>query len=69
MEGQLKGLRRPNEHIKPLAGKRQRQRKRKKVGKARWQLLDWTILVTNVPREKLSVDEALVLARSRFQIE
>jgi Transposase DDE domain len=33
------------------------------------QLLEWTILVTTVPQEKLSVDEALVLARCRWQIE
>jgi hypothetical protein len=69
VEGKLKGVRRPNERTKPKAGKRERQRKRHKVGKARLQLLEWTILVTNVPREKLSVDEALVLARCRWQIE
>lgn len=32
-------------------------------------LCDWVILVTNVPVERLSVDEALVLARLRWQIE
>jgi len=32
-------------------------------------LCDWTILVTNVPRENLSVDEAIVLARMRWQVE
>jgi hypothetical protein len=31
--------------------------------------LDWTILLTNVPHELLSIDEALVLARCRWQIE
>lgn len=30
---------------------------------------DWTILVTNVPPEMLSVRDALVLARARWQIE
>lgn len=30
---------------------------------------DWTILVTNVPAELLSLREALVLARARWQIE
>jgi hypothetical protein len=49
--------------------KRQRQRKHRKTGKARLQLLEWTILVTNVPPELLSVEEALVLARCRWQIE
>jgi hypothetical protein len=32
-------------------------------------LCDWTILVTNVPREKLNVEEAVALARMRWQIE
>jgi hypothetical protein len=32
-------------------------------------LANWTILVTNVPADMLSVQEALVLARTRWQIE
>ncbi|MDQ2996715.1 MAG: IS4 family transposase [Chloroflexota bacterium] len=32
-------------------------------------LADWTIVVTNVPPEQLSVREALVLGRARWQIE
>jgi len=32
-------------------------------------LCDWTVLVTNVPREQLSVAEALILGRMRWQIE
>ena len=32
-------------------------------------LCDWTILVTNVPRGSLSVEEAVALARMRWQIE
>lgn len=32
-------------------------------------LCDWTILLTNVPRELLSVDEAVVMGRMRWQIE
>jgi hypothetical protein len=32
-------------------------------------LCEWTILVTNVPRESLSVEEAVALARMRWQIE
>jgi len=39
------------------------------VSKKRLALVDWTILVTNVPPEKLSLEEALVLARARWQIE
>ena len=43
--------------------------KRKKVSAARLRLADWTILLTNVAREKLSVQEALVLVRCRGPIE
>jgi hypothetical protein len=32
-------------------------------------LAAWTILITNVPLERLSVEEALVVARTRWQIE
>jgi hypothetical protein len=39
------------------------------VSEARLALADWTILVTNAPVELLSLDDALVLARARWQIE
>jgi hypothetical protein len=39
------------------------------VSKQALAMADWTILVTNVPQEKLSVDEALILARARWQVE
>ena len=69
-EGKAKGVQRPNARKRrPAGAKRQRQRKCRKTGQARLQLLDWTILVTNVPQELLSVDEALVMARCRWQIE
>ena len=69
-EGKPKGVQRPNARKGRQAGaKRQRQRKCRKIGKARMQLLEWTILVTNVPQALLTVDEALVLARCRWQIE
>lgn len=45
------------------------RRKGQSVSQERLRLADWTILVTNVPVESLSVDEALVLARARWQIE
>jgi len=62
VEGKAKGVQKPNVRKRRAAGdKRKRQRKRKKTGKARLQLLGWTILITNVPQEMLSVDEALVL--------
>ncbi len=32
-------------------------------------LCDWTVLVTNLPRELLTVEEAIALARIRWQIE
>lgn len=65
-----KGVQRPNERKRRVAGdKRKRPRKHKKTGKARLQLLEWTILITNVPQALLTVDEALVLARCRWQIE
>jgi hypothetical protein len=70
LEGKAKGVQRPNVHKRrPADAKRKRQRKQKKTGKARLQLLDWTILMTNVPQALLSIDEALVLARCRWQIE
>lgn len=59
----------------PVPGKRkpkeQRQGKRKgkKVSAARLRLADWTIMLTNVPKALLSVQEALVLLRCRGPIE
>ena len=64
-----KGVQRPNERTRRAGDKRKRPRKRTKTGKARLRLLDWTILITNVPQQMLSLDEALVLARCRWQIE
>jgi Transposase DDE domain len=68
LESKAKGVQRPNVRKHGRANAKP-QRKHKKTGKARLQLLDWTILITNVPQEVLSVDEALVLARCRWQIE
>lgn len=58
------------------AKRRQRLRKRSlQRGKRsnfhpdRWALADWNLYVTNIPAEKLSVQEAWVLARCRWQIE
>ena len=39
------------------------------VTKERLALADWTIVVTNVPVEKLSLKEALILLRIRWQVE
>jgi hypothetical protein len=61
----------------PLPVAQERQRKLKQEARRRGQPLSprrlalaaWTILVTNLPQEQLSVEEALVLLRTRWQIE
>jgi hypothetical protein len=59
----------------PVAAERRRRlhaearRRGQAVSAARLALADWTILVTNLPPDRLSVDEALALARLRWQIE
>ena len=45
------------------------RRRCRPVSKKRLALADWNILITNVPPELLSLEEALVLARARWQIE
>src|SRR5260370_10276091 len=45
------------------------RRKKKKIDPGRWALAEWTIYVTNVPTEQLTLEEGLVLARCRWQIE
>ncbi len=42
---------------------------RRKRGQKRMQLSGWTLLLTNVPPERLAAHEARVLMRSRWQIE
>lgn len=44
-------------------------RKGQPVSQARLALSDWNLFVTNVPDDQLSLDEALVLVRARWQIE
>jgi hypothetical protein len=44
-------------------------RRQRPLTDRRLALADWTILVTNVPRHKLSLREAMVLARVRWQVE
>jgi len=52
---------------------RLRERQRRKGRKYRdadpWALAEWTLYATNVPEAMLRVDEALVLATCRWQIE
>jgi len=45
------------------------QRSKKKVSAERLALADWTIYVTNLPAERLTLAEAMVLGRCRWQIE
>jgi len=45
------------------------QRRGKPVSQKRLALADWTILVTNVPAEMLSLRQAMILIRVRWQIE
>ena len=54
---------------RPRRLKAEARRKGQPVSQARLALSDWTILVTDVPKELLSLPEALVLARARWQIE
>jgi hypothetical protein len=44
-------------------------RRKKKIDPGRWALAEWTIYVTNVPAAQLNLEEGLVLARCRWQIE
>jgi len=67
-EGPPKGCQPPGKG-RSTTGKRQRWRKHRRVSPARERLMEWTVLLTNVPVERLSVEEALVLARCRWQIE
>ena len=58
-----------------LAQQRRRQlhaearRRGQPVSRERLALADWTVYVTNVPAEQLSLEEAWILARVRWQIE
>lgn len=49
--------------------KEQARSRGQRISRARLQLADWTLLVTNVPPTLLSLDEALLFARLRWQIE
>jgi len=39
------------------------------MSKARFAIAEWTIVLTNVPQERLAAHEVRVLARARWQIE
>jgi Transposase DDE domain len=44
-------------------------RRGKPVRQRAWELADWTILLTDAPAKRLSLQEALVLLRERWQME
>jgi hypothetical protein len=49
--------------------KEQARSRGQKISRDRLQLADWTLLVTNTPPTLLSLDESLLFARLRWQIE
>ena len=49
--------------------KEQARSKGQSISQARLSVVDWTFFVTNVPAKQLSLEEALVLARVRWQME
>jgi hypothetical protein len=64
-----KGCQPPNVKRASKDGKGHKRVKKATVSSARQRLADWTILISNVPEERMSVNEALVLMRARWQIE
>ncbi len=71
VQARLLAIRLPADAIKQRRERMQeRARQKGKTISARaWELAQWTIMVTNVPVSKLSVQEALALLRARWQIE
>jgi hypothetical protein len=62
--------------VPPEVAAKRRQRLREKAVKKgrrlsqeRWELAAWTVYITNVPTTMLSLKEALILGRCRWQIE
>ena len=49
--------------------KKKSRQKSKKTSKSRLELADWIFFLTNVPEDRMSAKEALVLMRCRWQIE
>ncbi|HWF04901.1 MAG TPA: IS4 family transposase [Candidatus Angelobacter sp.] len=61
----------PKEVVKQRRERLEEEAKDKgqEVSQEQWELAQWTIVITNVPTHKLSVPEALILMRLRWQIE
>jgi hypothetical protein len=71
LPGRLVAVRAPQEVVDQ---RRRRLRKLerdkgKTVGKHRLAACAWTVFITNVPADRLSIEEVLTLARARWQIE
>jgi hypothetical protein len=64
-----KGSQPPNVSRAKEQGKGHKRAKKATVSPARQRLAGWTVLITNVPEERMSVAEARVLMRARWQIE
>ncbi len=66
-----KGAQRCGPRRKGKGGRRvaKEHRKQKRASASKLRLADWTILLSNVPAERLSVNEVLVLMRMRWQEE
>jgi hypothetical protein len=45
------------------------RRRSKKIDPGRWALAEWTVYATNIPASVLTLEEVLVVARCRWQIE
>jgi hypothetical protein len=71
VQARLLALRLPTDAVKQRRERMQERarQKGKTISVRAWELAQWTILVTNVPVSKLSVQEALALLRARWQIE
>jgi hypothetical protein len=64
-----KGVQAPVVGKQSAQGKRANKQKHKRVSPARLRLAQWVVLVSNVPQDLLSAQEAVALLRCRWQIE
>jgi len=71
VQARLLAIRLPADAIKQRRERMQERAREigKRISARAWELAQWTIMVTNVPVSKLSVQEALALLRARWQIE
>jgi len=71
LPARLLAIRVPQEiaDLRRMRMKKEARHQGKTVSAAQLRLADWTVFVTNVPAERLTLHEALVVARARWQIE